>query len=115
MLAPMILVVALASPQGHKPQRHPAAQTETATNPRGSEQAPLVVKVQPTPKTDQETAKEQQQEDRQAAETIGGAPCSFLSIRRSRRRRRSFATSGEPVVDERLGILGATPASTVIA
>lgn len=42
-------------------------QAQAANDPRGTSQAPLVVQVHPTPKTDEEAANEQSQEDREAA------------------------------------------------
>ena len=44
-----------------------SANQPTATDPRGTNESPLVVKVQPTPKTDEETAKEKAQEDDEAS------------------------------------------------
>jgi hypothetical protein len=43
------------------------AQTQPATDPRGTAQSPLIVQVQPTPKTDQEAAKEQRKEENEAS------------------------------------------------
>jgi hypothetical protein len=43
------------------------AQQQTATDPRGTDNTPIVVKVQPSAKTDEETANEQRQEQREAS------------------------------------------------
>ncbi len=54
--------------QSRQPQRQArGAQQQPAPDPRGTDKAPLVVHVQPTPKTDAETAKEKAKEDRETS------------------------------------------------
>jgi hypothetical protein len=54
--------------QSSQPQtRTGNTQEEPAADPRGTDASPLVVKVQPTPKTGDEAAKEEQQEQREAS------------------------------------------------
>lgn len=51
-----------------QPQQQPArAQEQPTTDPRGTTQTPLIVKVQPTAETDEETAKKQAEENAQAS------------------------------------------------
>jgi hypothetical protein len=61
--------------EGGKPQTATAsANQQPATDPRGTNESPLIIKVQPTPKTDAEAAREQQKEDDEASSkrwTIG--------------------------------------------
>ena len=53
--------------KGRQPQQQTGgAKERPAADPRGTEQSPLVVKVQPAPKTDEETAKEKDKEDRES-------------------------------------------------
>lgn len=49
-------------------QSQPASSQQQATpDPRGTDNTPLIVKVQPTAKTDEETAKERAKEDAEAS------------------------------------------------
>ena len=56
----------MAQSQTPQPKRNTSrAQQPAAPDPRGTDAAPLIVKVQPTPKTDEEAAKEQAQVEQQ--------------------------------------------------
>ena len=52
-----------------QPQSQPTAtQQQSSADQRGTEQSPIVVKVQPSPKTDQETAKEKDKEQQESSD-----------------------------------------------
>ena len=73
-VASVTLTLAFAScalAQSQQPEENAVtrgAQQQPATNPRGTSAAPLIIQVQPTPKTDAETAEEQRQEEQQASD-----------------------------------------------
>ena len=80
LIAPMALSIAVLSAQsqppipgagkGQRPQPSQQSQTtqqQPTADPRGTEQSPVVVKVQPTPKTDEEAAKEKAKEQTESS------------------------------------------------
>jgi hypothetical protein len=73
-MRPLVFVAALlvfascASAQAPKPERQSGgANTQPASDPRGTNESPLIVKVQPTPKTNEEAANEQAEEQSETA------------------------------------------------
>lgn len=68
LVVALVLFPACASAQTLKPgDKPPSAEGQTANDPRGTNESPLIVKVQPTPKTDEETAKEKAKEQDDAS------------------------------------------------
>jgi hypothetical protein len=63
-----LLLASCALAQSQRPQEQPSpggAQQPAAPDPRGTEGSPLIVRIQPTPQTDEEAAKEQAQIEQQ--------------------------------------------------
>src|SRR5687768_11719335 len=59
---------ALSSQQPEQDAVARRAQEQAAPDPRGTSTSPLIVQIQPTPKTNAETAEEQRQEGQQASD-----------------------------------------------
>ncbi len=63
LVVSFVALAACASAQTPKPETQPGrTDTQPASDPRGTNDSPFVVKIQPTPKTDEEAAKEQEKE-----------------------------------------------------
>ncbi|MEP7307320.1 MAG: hypothetical protein ABJA98_17565 [Acidobacteriota bacterium] len=78
LIAPLVLAAGISVAQSQPPppratdrntqqqKQSTGAKAEPATDLRGTEQSPVIVKIQPTPQTDEEAAKEKNKERRQS-------------------------------------------------